>query len=112
MLKRGGIDSLDHFLVWFSNSFDAFSACHTMQLDPITVDALLREVSRRLVAVPKDPDKSRLEMAKMLFDKFKKGNPAQGMFKVSADTKFKDIRVVSKFEIWIHKLKSMLISRK
>jgi hypothetical protein len=111
MLKRGGTNSLDHFLAWFSNSFDTFCGCHTMQLDPITVDALLQEVNRRLAATPKDPDKSSLEMAKGLFEKFKKGNPAEGLFKLSTDTKFKDIRVVSKFEIWIHKLKSMLIGR-
>jgi hypothetical protein len=136
MLKRRGIDSLDHFLKWFSNSFDSFSECHTMQLDSSTVDAMLNEVNRRLAAADKDADKGRLEIAKMLFDKFKKGNPTQGMFKVDANAKFENIEVVSstptrgmavvsvdtkfenrrvgskKFEIWLRKLKSLLISRK
>lgn len=112
MLKRGGIDSLDHFLLWFSNSFDAFSECHTMQLDPATVNMLLQEINRRLTITSKDSDKSRLEMAKMLFEKYKTGNPAQGMIRLSADTKFQNIRAVSKFEIWFDKLRSSLIRKR
>jgi hypothetical protein len=34
LLRRGGAAQLDRFLEWFAVSFDAYSECHAMSLDP------------------------------------------------------------------------------
>jgi hypothetical protein len=69
-------------LEWFAVSFDAYSECHAMSLDPITLAPLISEVDRRLANTVDERQKARLEMAQKLFAKHKSGDPLKGMMKL------------------------------
>jgi hypothetical protein len=111
VLHRGGDGSLEHFVAWFANSFDAWCACHTMSLDRVTCDSLLEKVEQRLIAATDAAQKAKLELARDLFVKHKKGNPAQGLICVGPDTQIKNVRVVSRLKAWLSRISDFFRGR-
>jgi hypothetical protein len=104
LLRRGGIAQLDRFLEWFAVSFDSYSQCHAMSLDPVTLAPLISEVERRLAAGSNDRWKARLEMARDLFAKHKSGNPLKGMVKLGP-SELRKAKVSVHGENWFDRLK-------
>jgi hypothetical protein len=84
LLTRGGTAQLDRFLEWFAVSFDSYSECHAMSLNPVAPTPLIAEVERRLAGAVDEREKAGLEMARALFAKHKSGNPLAGMVKLGA----------------------------
>lgn len=103
LLKRGGEEQLDRFIPWVGVSMDTYCQCHAMDIDPVTLAPLISEVDRRLAKVADDREKARLEMVQNLFAKLKTGNAMEGMFKVDP-SQLGPARVVSKTEIWFHRV--------
>lgn len=110
LLKRGGTAQLDHFIEWFCISFDSYSQCHAMSLDPVTLAHLISEVDRRLADAIDDRKKARLEMAQQLFAKHKSGDPLKGMLKLNPSELGK-ARVVTRSEGLLCKIRSIFSKR-
>ncbi|HXT00967.1 MAG TPA: hypothetical protein VN915_09855 [Elusimicrobiota bacterium] len=105
LLSRGGVEFLDAFVANMGISFDAYVSAHTMELDPVTIFSMLKELERRISNAADDSEKKRLVVAKQLFDMYKAGNAAAGTVLVPGDQ-------VAKLRIrppsWLEKLRRFL----
>lgn len=94
LLNRSVDDYLDSFLHGYLASFDTYSACHTIQLDPIILEALITEINNRLLTTSDEVDRKMLESGKELFEQIKKGTAAQGFVALAPGTPVKNIRIM------------------
>ncbi|OPZ87198.1 MAG: hypothetical protein BWY76_00576 [bacterium ADurb.Bin429] len=101
LLTRSVDEYLDDFLQGYRATFDTFSACHAIQLDPIILEALIKAINTRLATECDEENRKLLSAGKELFAKIRAGTAAEGLVVLTADTRVTNIRIVkSPGSIW------------